>query len=122
MIYRALADLILVTHFAFAAFTVLGGLLVLRWRGFLWVHPASVFWGVVIQWVNWTCPLTPLESYLRERGGEAGYRGGFIEHYVSMILYPENLTVELRYVLGIVLIGVNLLVYGYLFSRRGRVT
>jgi hypothetical protein len=120
MIYRVLADLILVTHFAFAVFTVLGGLLVLRWRGLLLVHLASVFWGVVIQWANWTCPLTPLESYLRERGGESGYSGGFIEHYVSIILYPESLTVELRYVLGIVLIVVNLLVYGYIFLRRWR--
>lgn len=115
MIFRVLADLILVTHFAFAIFTVLGGLPVLRWRSLLWVHLSSVLWGVVIQWANWTCPLTPIESYLREMGGEARYRGGFIEHYVSMILYPENLTVELRYLLGIVLIVVNLMVYGYVF-------
>jgi hypothetical protein len=120
MIYRALADLVLVTHFAFAVFTVLGGLLVLRWRPLLWVHLASLIWGVLIQWANWTCPLTPLESRLREAGGEAGYRGGFIEHYVSMVLYPESLTVELRYLLGAALIAVNLVVYGYAFSRRRR--
>ena len=120
MIYRVLADLILVTHFAFAIFTVLGGVLILRWQSLLWVHLASVFWGVVIQWANLTCPLTPLESYLREMGGEGGYRGGFIEHYVSMILYPENLTVELRYLLVIVLIAVNLIVYGYVFLRKWR--
>lgn len=120
MTYRVLADLILVTHFAFAIFTVLGGLLVLRWRSLLWVHLSSFLWGVVIQWANWTCPLTPIENYLRELGGEARYRGGFVEHYVSMILYPENLTVELRYLLGIVLIVVNLMVYGYLFLRKRR--
>jgi hypothetical protein len=120
MIYRALADLVLVTHLAFAVFTVVGGLLVLRRRSLLWLHLASVFWGVVIQWANWTCPLTPLESYLREMGGEVGYRGGFIEHYVSMILYPENLTIELRYLLGTVLIVVNLMIYGYLFARKWR--
>ena len=89
MIYRVLADLILVTHFAFAIFTVLGGLLVFRWRSLWWVHLASVFWGVLIQWANWTCPLTPLESYLLRTGGEGGYQGGFIEHYVSMILYQQ---------------------------------
>lgn len=118
MIYRVLADLILVTHFAFAIFTVLGGLLVLRWRSLVWVHLSSVLWGVVIQWANWICPLTPIESYLREMGGEASYRGGFVEHYVSMVLYPENLTVELRYLLGIVLIVVNLMIYGYMFLRK----
>ena len=121
MIYRALADLVLVTHFAFAVFTVLGGLLVLHRRRLLWVHLASLLWGVVIQWANWTCPLTPLESRLREAGGEAGYEGGFVEYYVSAVLYPESLTVELRYLLGLVLIAVNLAVYGYVFSRRRRV-
>ena len=120
MLYRILADLILVIHFAFAAFTVLGGLLVLRWRSLLWIHLICVFWGIVIQWANWTCPLTPLESYLRRTGGEAGYRGGFIEYYVRMILYPENLTIELRYVLGMILIAVNLMIYGYIFFRRWR--
>ena len=120
MVYRVLADLILVTHFAFALFTVLGGVLVLRRRRLLWVHLASLLWGVVIQWANWTCPLTPLESRLRQAGGETGYRGGFIEYYVSMILYPESLTVELRYLLGAALIAVNLVVYGYAFLRRRR--
>ena len=121
MIYRALADLILVAHLTFAVFTVLGGLLVLRWRPLLWPHLISVAWGVVIQWANRTCPLTPLESYLREMGGESGYRGGFVEHYVSMILYPDNLTIELRYLLGGILVAVNLAVYGYMFLRKRRV-
>jgi hypothetical protein len=120
MIYRVLADLILVTHFAFAVFTVLGGLLVLRWRPVLWAHLASLLWGVVIQWANWTCPLTPLENRLREAGGQAGYGGGFVEHYVSTVLYPESLTVELRYLLGAALIAVNIVVYGYAFLRWRR--
>jgi hypothetical protein len=120
MRYRVLADLVLVAHFAFAAFTALGGLLVLRRRSLLWVHLASLCWGVVIQCANLTCPLTPLENYLRARGGEGGYRGGFVEHYVRMILYPEHLTVELRYVLAVVLVALNLPVYGYILFRRRR--
>ena len=121
MTYRVLADIVLVTHFAFAVLAVLGGLLVLRWRPLLWAHLASLVWAVVIQWANWTCPLTPLESRLREAGGDAGYRGGFIEYYVSTVLYPEGTTVELRYLLGAALLAVNLLVYGFIFSRRRRV-
>ena len=120
MIYRFLADLVLSAHFLFALFTVLGGLLVLRWRKLMWLHLACVFWGVLIQLANWTCPLTPLESYLREMGGESGYEGGFIEYYVSLILYPEYLTVELRYLLGILLIVVNLFIYFYIFKSKLR--
>ncbi len=120
MIYRVLADLLLTAHLAFVLFTLLGGVFVLRWR-FVWpVHLAAVCWGVVLQWANWTCPLTPVESYMREAGGEAGYRGGFIEHYISLILYSEHQTIELRYLLGAVLIGVNLLVYGYVLLRKRR--
>ncbi|HSK71897.1 MAG TPA: DUF2784 domain-containing protein [Pyrinomonadaceae bacterium] len=120
MIYRFLADLVLSAHFLFALFTVLGGLLVLRWRKLMWLHLACVFWGVLIQWANWTCPLTPLENYLREMGGESGYDGGFIEYYVSLILYPEYLTIELRYLLGILLIIVNLFIYFYVFKSKLR--
>jgi hypothetical protein len=118
MIYRAFADLVLVAHFAFALFTVLGGLLVFRWRSLLLVHLAAVCWAVILQWANWTCPLTPLENYLREMGGETRYREGFVEHYVSLVLYPENLTIELRYLLGILLIMVNLIIYGCLMWRK----
>jgi hypothetical protein len=116
--FRILADLVLVAHFAFALFTVLGGLLVFRWRSLAPIHLATVCWAVILQWANWTCPLTPLENYLRQRGGEARYREGFVEHYVSLILYPENLTIELRYLIGILLIVVNLGIYSCLAWRK----
>ncbi|MBU2537313.1 MAG: DUF2784 domain-containing protein [Proteobacteria bacterium] len=120
MIYRIGADAILLLHLAFTLFTVLGGLLVLRRPSLLWVHLIAVLWGVVIEWADWICPLTPLENALRVRGGEAGYSGGFIEHYVSLVLYPENLTIELRYLLGMGLVAVNLIIYGYIFLMRRR--
>ena len=120
MIYRIAADCVLLLHLAFTLFAVLGGLLVLRRPSLLWLHLGAVFWGVVIEWADWICPLTPLENFLRERGGEAGYAGGFIEHYVVRFLYPENLTIELRYLLGGGLIAVNLLIYGYVFLARRR--
>ncbi|MFH2124220.1 MAG: DUF2784 domain-containing protein [Pseudomonadota bacterium] len=120
MIYRIAADAILLLHLSFTLFTILGGLLVLRRPSLLGVHLAAVFWGVVIEWADWICPLTPLEKLLRERGGEAGYAGGFIEHYVTLLLYPDNLTIELRYLLGMALITVNLIIYGYVFLARRR--
>ena len=118
MIYRISADAVLLLHLAFTLFTVLGGLLVLRRPSLLWLHLGAVFWGVAIECADWVCPLTPLENFLRERGGEAGYAGGFIEHYVALLLYPENLTIELRYLLGLGLVAVNLIVYGYIFLKR----
>ena len=120
MISRIAADSILLLHLAFTLFTVLGGLLVLRRPSLLWLHLGAVLWGVTIEWADWICPLTPLENFLRERGGEAGYAGRFIEHYITLLLYPENLTIELRYLLGLGLAAVNLIIYGYIFLARRR--
>lgn len=120
MIYRITADAVLLLHLAFTMFTVLGGLLVLRRPSLLWVHLGAVLWGVVIEWADGVCPLTPLENFLRGHGGETGYAGGFIEHYVTLLLYPGNLTIELRYLLGIGLVAVNLIIYGYIFGVRPR--
>ena len=120
MLYRIAADSILLFHLAFTLFAVLGGLLVLRHPALLRVHLGAVLWGVVIELADWICPLTPLENFLREQGGEEGYAGGFIEHYVARFLYPENLTIELRYLLGLGLVGVNLIIYGYIFLARRR--
>lgn len=120
MMYRLLADVVLLTHLAFVLFAVLGGLLVLRYQKILWWHLAALGWGVFVQWADWICPLTPLENHFRRLGGEAGYAAGFIEHFVLGVLYPENLTLEVRYVLGAVLIAVNVAVYSYVILRRRR--
>ena len=115
MLYRALADAVLVAHFAFVLFAVLGGLLVLRWRGAVWLHVPALAWGLLVQLANWECPLTPLESYFRRLGGEAGYAGGFVEYYVSAILYPEHITHTFRFVLGLFLLVINLVAYSFVF-------
>ena len=120
MLYRITADCIFLLHLAFTLFTVLGGLLVLRRPSLLWMHLSAVLWGVVIEWADWICPLTPLENYLREKGGEAGYAGGFIEQYLSLLLYPEHLTISLRYLLAAGLITINLIIYGVVFRKRHR--
>ena len=117
MIYRALADLVLVVHLAFVLFVVLGGLLVLRWPRVAWLHVPAAIWGVLIEYTGWICPLTPLENSFRARGGEAGYSGGFIEHYVIPALYPAGLARPTQAVLGTLVLVVNLVAYGVLIRR-----
>jgi len=82
MLYRILADFVVALHLVFVLFVVCGGLLVVRWRPALWVHLPSVVWGVLIEVAGWTCPLTPLENWLLNMGGEVGYTSGFVEHYL----------------------------------------
>jgi hypothetical protein len=120
MFFRGAADLVLVVHLAFVLFVVLGGLLALRWRRVAWVHVPVALYGAAIEFVGFICPLTPLEVWLRRRGGEAGYEGGFVEHYVTAALYPSGLTREVQIALGTGVLVLNAVVYLVWWRRRGR--
>lgn len=111
MLYRALADLVALTHLAFIIFALFGGLFALRWRWVLWAHVPAVAWGAAVEFFGWFCPLTPLENSLRRASGSAGYSGGFIEHYLQPILYPDEFTRGFQLFLGCALVVVNLAVY-----------
>ena len=117
MAYRILAEFVLVIHFCFVLFVVLGGLLALRWRSIIWLHLPAFVWGILVQCFFWSCPLTPLENWFRRLGGESGYSGGFVEHYISAILYA-NVSREFQLVLGVLQVGVNVMVYSLVFIRR----
>jgi hypothetical protein len=116
MAYGILADLVMVAHLGFVLFVALGGVLVLCWRPALYIHLPAAVWGVLIEFAGWTCPLTPLENWLRQLGQEAGYTGGFVEHYLLAILYPESLTRKVQITLGAVVLVVNLLLYWRVYS------
>ena len=120
MIYQVLADTVVVLHFTFVLFVVLGGLLVLKWPRVAWLHVPTAIWGVLIEFVGWTCPLTPLENVLRMKAGQQTYSGGFIEHYILPLLYPEGLTRGSQVVLGAAALLVNVLVYWWAFRQRSR--
>lgn len=120
MIARLLADLVLLVHGAFVAFVVVGGLTVLRWPRLVWLHVPCAVWGALIEFGGWTCPLTPFENALRRRGGEAGYHGGFIEHYVTATIYPAGLTRHIQYALGAAVIVLNVVIYALLIRRARR--
>ncbi len=121
MLWLALAaDAIVVVHLLFIVFALLGGLLVWRWPWLVVLHLPAAAWGVLVELMRWPCPLTPLEQRLRVAAGEAGYSGGFIEHYVLPILYPVGLTPQIQIALGLFVLGLNLLIYAGLLRRRWR--
>jgi hypothetical protein len=118
--YRFLADLVVGLHFVFVVFVVAGGLLVLRWPKLAYLHLPVAVYGAAIEFIGWICPLTPLENSLRRQAGESGYSTGFIEHYLLPILYPSALTRDIQFLLGLLVIAVNLGVYAYVFGRARR--
>jgi Protein of Unknown function (DUF2784) len=118
MRYRLLADAVLLIHLAFIVFVVLGGLLVLRWPRVAWLHLPAAAWGAWIEFTGRICPLTPLEVGLRERGGEATYTGGFIERYITALIYPDGLDRRHQIVLGAFVLVLNAGIYAWFIARR----
>jgi hypothetical protein len=120
MHYRFLADALVMVHLAFIAFVVLGGLLVLWKRWWAALHVPAIAWAVWIEWSGSICPLTPWEQVLLRQAGEAGYGGGFIEHYLIPMIYPAGLTPALQLALGSFVLVVNAAVYAGVWRKWRR--
>jgi hypothetical protein len=115
MLYHIGADLVLLLHFSFVLFVLLGGLLLIKWPKLMWLHLPAVAWGAFVEFSGWICPLTPLENWLRAQAGEATYAEDFLVRSLSSILYPAALTHDIQVVLGTVVLIVNLSIYSWLW-------
>ena len=118
MMYRWLADATVALHLAFILFVVLGGLLALKDVRWAYLHLPAVAWVAWLEFSGAICPLTPLENALRIRAGQAGYEGGFIDHYLLPLIYPAGLTPQIQVGLGIGVVVLNVIIYGWLWRRR----
>ncbi|MGO8958284.1 MAG: DUF2784 domain-containing protein [Streptosporangiaceae bacterium] len=115
MWYRIAADLVLIVHLLFIGFVVGGSFLAWRWPWVIWVQVPAMVYGALIEFVGFGCPLTGLQDYLLRRGGEAGYRGGFISHYLIQVIYPPGLTRGIQIGLGLFVVLIAVVGYrGYL--------
>lgn len=95
-----LADAVLLLHLAVLIFVV-GGLLVLplgEWRGWRWVrarafrlsHLAAIAFVVLQTWLGQHCPLTLLESALRQQAGQPAYGdASFIAYWLHRLMFFE---------------------------------
>ena len=117
--YSALAAVILALHLLFILWVVFG-VTVTRGRPVLrWLHLSCVVWGILIEILPWTCPLTWAENWLEARAGIAPYQGGFLLHYLDALVYP-NIPSGLLTGVGVAVCGVNLGIYAMRFHRRRR--
>ncbi|NLS95830.1 MAG: DUF2784 domain-containing protein [Planctomycetaceae bacterium] len=99
LVYRVLADVTIVFHALLASFVVLGlvAVLVGRVAGWQWVrnfwfrtiHLGLIATIVVFPLIGGLCPLTDLEKWLREQGGQETYPGSFIAHWIHELLFVE---------------------------------
>ncbi|MCK9620447.1 MAG: DUF2784 domain-containing protein [Methylobacter sp.] len=117
MIYRFLADSVLIVHLLFIGFVVFGGLFALRFRWVALVHIPAACWGAYIELAGGLCPLTTIEVGFRRMAGDAGYSGSFIDHYLLPIIYPAGLTRDIQLWLAGLVILVNVAIYSRLIYR-----
>jgi hypothetical protein len=114
---RLAADAVVALHLAFVAFACLGGMLAWCRLRYALLHLPALAWAAWIEFSGSICPLTPLENRLRERAGDAGYAGGFVEHYLMPILYPAGLTPAAQVGIGVALVAINAAVYAVAWRR-----
>ena len=116
MPHAFLADAVVVLHFGYVVFVAVGGFVALRYPSVLYAHVPAVGWAAGIVTIGWRCPLTDVENTLRERAGSQAYEGGFIDRYLTGVLYPTEYE---RFLQALVAAGV-IAAYALLGLRRWR--
>jgi hypothetical protein len=115
---EALVTVILVVHFSYLAYVILGGFLAWRWPRMFWPHLAAAAWGLAVVGIPLTCPLTTAENWARRKAGLGGQTSGFIDRYIEGALYPPRYTLLLQVLVGVTVIGSW--AGAYLFRHRRR--
>jgi hypothetical protein len=116
-----LVSVILVVHFGYLAFVVVGGFLAWRWPRVFWVHLAAAAWGLAVVGIPLTCPLTTAEYWARRQAGQKTHTAGFIDRYIEGVLYPQRFTLLLQVLVGVTVVGSWVGAYLYRRHLRRRV-
>ena len=115
--YELAADFTLIVHLAFIIFVVFGALLFFVLTKTIYVHLLALFWGIYIELTHSICPLTYLENWFLQKADLKTYSEGFIQNYLVPIVYPTSLTKDLQISLGMTLIVINIIIYGFIFNK-----
>ena len=120
MTARALADAVVTLHALFVVFALLGGALVLWQPRIAIVVLRTKGWAVWVWFLESIIGLKTPEKDFGSAAGAAGYDGGFVEHYLLPTLYPVGLTSRMQVALGVVVVALNALFYGFAWWRIRR--
>lgn len=99
ILYNVLADIIVVMHFVWILFMLVGFVLTLCgffWKGFFdhWLFRTLHLFGIVyvglLAILRQYCPLTILENILRSKyNPNLTYPGSFMAYYIEKVVYPD---------------------------------
>jgi hypothetical protein len=116
MLYKILADMVVLIHFLWILFLIFGAIPGVRYKAIKILHITGLVFAFVIQVFGWYCPLTHLEVWLRAKHDPSlAYAGSFIIHYVEGLIYIEKNSAWLIFSLTLLLMGFN----AWFYLRRG---
>jgi len=115
--YELAANLTLIIHFTFILFVIFGALLFFITTKIIFIHIPAFIWVSYIELTHSICPLTYLENWFLNKANLTTYSKSFIQNYLVPIVYPINLTKDLQIYLGITLIVINMIIYGFIISK-----
>ncbi|MEU5843907.1 DUF2784 domain-containing protein [Rhodococcus sp. NPDC047139] len=105
MAFRVVADLTAFVHLLFVLYVAFGGFLAWRWPRTIVAHVAAVLWGGASVAVGFDCPLTAAENWARRNAGEEGMpASGFIDHYLTGVIYPESALGAVRMLVAVAVV------------------
>lgn len=99
-----LADSVVLVHYVFMGYVLVGGYLAWRWPRTIALHVLAIIWAVLIVAVHVQCPLTALQNLFREQAGRARLSGGFIDNYIRGTFYPTHGAAAAQAIAGVIVL------------------
>ena len=114
-----LVDITIVVHFLWILFLIFGFVFALKGSRIAYVHLAGLVFALVLNALEWYCPLTHLENFFRSiRGAHSAYSTSFIAKGLEKLVYPD---IPENFLRGgeIFLTVLYLIVYAYWAKKVG---
>lgn len=110
--YQTFIELTIIIHLLFILFVIASGFIANKNRWVRIIHLSSLVWAVFAELSPGViCPLTKLENYFAFHAGIAIYQQDFVSRSLVPVIYQENVSVNIQYVLVAVVIFINVIAY-----------
>lgn len=119
MIYKILADIVVLIHFIWILFLIFGAFAGIKNKAVKVLHLSGLAFALILQLAGWYCPFTYLEVWLRAQHDPAfAYTGSFIIHYVEKLVYIQ-ISVRILFLLTALITALNIWLYLIKARKRG---